>query len=362
MKKVLFIDRDGTILKEPEDEQIDSFEKLSFVPGVICNLAAIFSELDYELVMVTNQDGLGSPAFPEKTFWPAHNLMLNILSGEGIRFSEILIDRSLPGDNSPARKPGTSMVTHYIKGNYDLKNSYVIGDRLTDIQFAKNIGCKVIWLNSDSSDDAALSTTNWNSVYRFLKKQPRTAEVKRKTLETDICLNINIDGVGNYDIDTGLGFFDHMLSQTARHGGLDLSIKVAGDLNVDEHHTVEDVALAFGKAMTETLGSKKGIERYGFCLPMDDSLAQLSLDFSGRPWLVWDVNFQREKIGDVPTELFMHFFKSFCDAAGCNMNIKAEGFNEHHKAEAIFKAFGRAIKAAVKHDGSNQLPTTKGKL
>jgi len=362
MKKVLFIDRDGTILKEPEDEQVDSLEKLSFVPGVICGLYAICSELDFELVMVTNQDGLGTAVFPEETFWPAHNKMIDILENEGIRFSEVLIDRTFPVEKALTRKPETGSVTHYIKGSYDLLNSYVIGDRLTDIQFAKNIGCKAIWLNSGHSDDAVFTTQSWNSIYRFLKERPRTAILNRKTLETEIRLTLNIDGDGNFKIDTGLGFLDHMLSQAARHGSLDLDIKAEGDLNVDEHHTVEDVALTLGKAFADALGDKRGIERYGYCLPMDDSLAQLSLDFSGRPWLVWDVDFKREKIGDMPTELFVHFFKSFCDAAGCNLNIKAEGMNEHHKAEAIFKAFGKAIKAAVRCDGSKQLPTTKGIL
>jgi len=362
MKKVLFIDRDGTILREPKDEQVDSLDKLSFVPGVICSLSAICSELDFEMVMVTNQDGLGTGAFPEETFWPAHNKMIDILENEGIRFSEVLIDRTFPHEKASTRKPETGLVTRYIIGNYDLSNSYVIGDRLTDIQFAKNIGCNAIWLNSGNSDDAVLTAESWNSIYRFLKEKPRKAGVIRKTLETEISLSLNIDGDGTFKIDTGLGFFDHMLSQTARHGCLDLAIKAQGDLNVDEHHTVEDVALALGKAISDALGDKRGIERYGYCLPMDDSLAQLSLDFSGRSWLVWDVDFKREKIGDMPTELFMHFFKSFCDAAGCNLNIKAEGINEHHKAEAVFKAFGKAIKSAVRRDGSKQLPTTKGIL
>jgi imidazoleglycerol-phosphate dehydratase / histidinol-phosphatase len=362
MKKVLFIDRDGTIIREPEDEQVDSLEKLSFIPGVICSLSAICSELDFELVMVTNQDGLGTGTFPEETFWPSHKKMMETLEGEGIRFSEVLIDKTFSDENAPTRKPGTGMVLHYMKGDYDLKNSYVIGDRVTDIQFAKNIGCNAIWINNGKSEDAILATLNWNAVYRFLKEKPRKAFVKRKTLETDITLSINIDGDGDYKIDTGLGFFDHMLSQTARHGGFDLELKVAGDLNVDEHHTIEDVALALGRAISDALGNKRGIERYGYYLPMDDSLAQLFLDFSGRPWLVWNVEFRREKIGDLPTEMFMHFFKSFCDAAGCTLNIKAEGTNEHHKAEAIFKAFGKAVKAAVRRDGSKQLPTTKGVL
>jgi imidazoleglycerol-phosphate dehydratase / histidinol-phosphatase len=362
MKKVLFIDRDGTILKEPEDEQVDSLEKLSFIPGAISGLTSIAKELDYELVMVTNQDGLGTDSFPEESFWPAQNKMIDILKGEGITFSEILIDRTFPEENAPSRKPGTGLVRHYMAGAYDLTRSFVIGDRLTDVEFAKNIGCNAIWINSGDSDDAALTTKDWNSIYRFLKKQPRIAEVKRKTQETDICVMLNLDGEGKYDVSTGLGFFDHMLSQTARHGNLDLNIKAKGDLQIDEHHTIEDVALVMGEAMKKALGSKKGIERYGFYLPMDDSIAQLSLDFGGRPWLVWDVSFSREKIGDVPTELFMHFFKSFSDTAGCNLNIKANGINDHHKAEAIFKAFGKAIKAAVKMDGNYLLPSTKGKL
>lgn len=362
MKKVLFIDRDGTIIREPDDEQVDSLEKLSFVPGVICSLSAICSELDYDLVMVTNQDGLGTPAFPEETFWPVQNKMIEILENEGIRFSEILIDRTSPGENAPTRKPATGLVTHYLKGNYDLKNSYVIGDRLTDIKFAENIGCNAIGINGSKSENAVLTTTDWNAIYRFLKEKPRVAIVNRKTNETSITLSLNIDGEGLFKIDTGLGFFDHMLSQTARHGGLDMDLKAEGDLNVDEHHTIEDVALALGKAVAEALGDKRGIERYGFSLPMDDSLAHMAIDFSGRPWLVWDVEFKREKIGDMPTEMIMHFFKSFCDAAGSNLNIKAEGANEHHMAEAIFKAFGKVIKAAVRKDGSKQLPTTKGTI
>jgi len=288
--------------------------------------------------------------------------MIEILKGEGICFSEVLIDRSLSGENAPTRKPGTGLVTHYLKGGYDLKNSYVIGDRLTDVQFAKNIGCNAILFGGEVSAGTVLTTESWDEIYRFLKAKPRVAEIRRKTTETDIYIFLNIDGEGNYKSDTGIGFLDHMLSQTARHGGLDLVIKADGDLYIDEHHIVEDVALVFGRAISEALGSKKGIERYGFCLPMDDALAQVAIDFSGRPWLVWEATFNREKIGDMPTELLMHFFKSFCDTAGCNINIKAEGLNEHHKAEAIFKAFGKSIREAVKKNGSDSLPTTKGIL
>lgn len=362
MKKVLFIDRDGTVIKEPEDEQIDSLEKLEFVPGVIGALSAISSGLDFVLVMVTNQDGLGTESFPEESFWPAHNKMIEILKGEGVVFSEVLIDRSSAGENISTRKPGTGLVTHYLKGDFDLRNSFVIGDRLTDVQFAANIGCKAIRIGNEATTDAVLTTESWDEVYRFLKAKPRIAEIRRKTSETNVSVIINLDGEGNCKADTGIGFLDHMLSQTARHGGLDLVIKADGDLYVDEHHTVEDVALVFGKALSEALGSKRGIERYGFCLPMDDALAQVAIDFSGRPWLVWQVMFNREKIGDMPTELLRHFFKSFCDTAGCNLNIMAEGLNEHHKAEAIFKAFGKAIRGAVKKSGSDRLPTTKGIL
>ena len=362
MKKILFIDRDGTIIKEPEDEQVDTLEKLEFVPGAIGALSAICSGLDFDLVMVTNQDGLGTGAFPEESFWPAHNKMMDILKGEGVCFSEVLIDRSSASENAFTRKPGTGLVTHYLKGDFDLKNSFVIGDRLTDVQFAKNIGCNAILIGTVATADAILTTERWDEVYRFLKARPRVAEIRRKTSETDVYILLNIDGEGNYKADTGIGFLDHMLSQTARHGGLDLVVKANGDLYIDEHHTVEDVALVFGKAISEALGSRKGIERYGFCLPMDDSLEQVAIDFSGRPWLVWEATFNREKIGDMPTELLKHFFKSFCDTSGCNLNIKAEGLNEHHKAEAIFKAFGKAIRGAVRKNGSDKLPTTKGML
>jgi imidazoleglycerol-phosphate dehydratase / histidinol-phosphatase len=362
MKKVLFIDRDGTILTEPGDEQVDSFDKLDFIPGVIQNLAAISRELDFELVMVTNQDGLGSPTFPENNFWPWHNKMMQILSGEGIRFNDVLIDKTRPEDKAPTRKPGTGLLTHYLRGGYDLEKSFVIGDRLTDIQLAKNIGCKSIWINTGSSSDTVLTTTDWHLIYRFLKEQPRKTSFTRKTSETNISISLNLDGEGRSEICTGLGFFDHMLDQIARHSNIDLTINAKGDLHVDEHHTIEDVGIVFGEAVNEALGSKKGIERYGFLLPMDDSLAQVALDFGGRPWLLWDATFNREMIGDCPSEMLVHFFKSFTDSARCTLNIKAEGFNDHHKAEAIFKAFGRTMKAAVKRDGSSSLPSTKGTL
>jgi imidazoleglycerol-phosphate dehydratase/histidinol-phosphatase len=361
MKKVLFIDRDGTIIKEPEDEQIDSFEKLEFYPGAISNLARIAKELDYELVMVTNQDGLGTDSFPEDTFWPAHNLMVKTLEGEGIRFSEVLIDRSFPADNAPTRKPRTGLLTHYMKGNYDLKNSFVIGDRKTDVELAKNLGSKAIFI-SDEEADCALTTTSWDEIYSFLKKQPRLGSVHRKTSETDIQIDLNLDGSGISSIQTGLGFFDHMLEQLAKHGNMDLSVKVVGDLHIDEHHTIEDVALALGEAFDQAVGSRKGIQRYGFLLPMDDCLAQVAIDFGGRPWCVWEADFKREKIGEMPTEMFSHFFKSFSDKARCNLNIKAEGENEHHKIEAIFKAWARAIRMAVSQTSDGSMPSTKGVL
>ncbi len=367
MKRILFIDRDGTLIIEPPDRQIDSLEKLEFYPGVFTWLGRIAQEFDYELVMVTNQDGLGTSSFPEETFWPAHNKMLSTLSGEGISFSQILIDRSLPHENKPTRKPGTAMLTNYLSDNYDMKNSYVIGDRITDIQLASNLGCKSILLNQnpeelkDDKTSCSLITSEWKSVYNFLSQPNRVAVVNRTTKETDISITLNLDGSGKYDNQTGLGFFDHMLDQLARHGQMDLAVFVKGDLHIDEHHTVEDTALALGEAFSKALGDKRGIERYGFTLPMDDCLAQVALDFGGRPWLVWDSEFKREKIGEVPTELFFHFFKSFSDAARCNLNIKAGGVNEHHKIEAIFKAFAKAIRMAVKREG-NQLPSTKGIL
>jgi len=361
MKKVLFIDRDGTIIQEPEDEQIDSFQKLEFYPGAISNLSRIAKELDYELVMVTNQDGLGTDSFPEDTFLPVHNLMMKTLEGEGIRFSEVLIDRSFPADNAPTRKPRTGMLTHFIKGNYDLKSSFVIGDRKTDVELAQNLGAQAIFI-SNSISDCALTTTSWNEVYRFLKEQPRTGSVHRKTSETDIKIELNLDGSGKSEMETGLGFFDHMLEQLAKHGNMDLSVKVSGDLHIDEHHTIEDVALALGEAFDQALGSRKGIQRYGFLLPMDDCLAQVAIDFGGRPWCVWEADFKREMIGEMPTEMFSHFFRSFSDKARCNINIKAEGQNEHHKIEAIFKAWARAIRMAVSKTEDGSMPSTKGVL
>lgn len=363
MKKVLFIDRDGTLVIEPPiDLQLDSLEKLEFYPGVFQNLSRIAKELDYELVMVTNQDGLGTASFPEETFWPAQNKVLQAFKNEGIEFSDILIDRSFPQDNLPTRKPGTAMLTQYIKGNYDLAHSFVIGDRLTDVQLAKNLGCKAIYLSSEKNDDAVLSTTNWADIYTLLTTQPRKIKVIRATSETNIEIILNLDGSGKSSISTGLGFFDHMLEQIAKHGNVDLNIQVKGDLQIDEHHTIEDVAITLGDAFLKALGSKKAIERYGFLLPMDDCLAQVAIDFGGRPWLVWETTFIREKIGDMPTEMFMHFFKSFSDAAKCNLNIKAEGDNEHHKIESIFKAFAKTIKMAVTKTNNYSIPSTKGSL
>jgi imidazoleglycerol-phosphate dehydratase/histidinol-phosphatase len=363
MKKVLFIDRDGTLVIEPPvDYQLDSFEKLEFYPGVFQWLSRIAKELDYELVMVTNQDGLGTASFPEETFWPVQNMIIRAFKNEGVQFSEILIDRSLPHENLPTRKPGTAMLTHYVKGNYNLAESFVIGDRLTDVQLAKNLGCKAIYMGTDACDDAVFNTPNWADIYQLLKSEPRKAKVVRKTSETNIEIELNLDGSGKSEISTGLGFFDHMLEQISRHGNMELTIKVAGDLHIDEHHTIEDVAIALGEAFLKALASKKGIERYGFLLPMDDCLAQVAIDFGGRPWLVWDAKFGREKIGEMPTEMFMHFFKSFSDNAKCNLNIKAEGENEHHKIEAIFKAFAKAIRMAVSKTGNFSIPSTKGSL
>ncbi len=363
MKKVLFIDRDGTLVIEPPiDFQLDSLEKLEFYPGVFQSLSRIAQELDFNLVMVTNQDGLGTPSFPEEKFWSVQNKIIQAFKNEGIEFTEILINKSFPQENTPSRKPGTAMLTHYLKGNFDLTNSYVIGDRFTDIQLAKNINCKAIYMGKDKCDDAILSTTSWAEIYQMLKSEPRKSKVLRKTLETQIEIELNIDGSGRGSISTGLGFFDHMLEQIARHGNMDLNIKVNGDLRIDEHHTFEDVAIALGEAFLNALGSKKGIERYGFLLPMDDCLAQVAIDFGGRPWIVWDVEFKREKIGEISTEMFMHFFKSFSDNAKCNLNIKAEGNNEHHKIEAIFKAFAKAIKMAVSKTDNFSIPSTKGAL
>jgi len=363
MKKVLFIDRDGTLIIEPPvDFQVDSLEKLEFFPGVFSGLSKIAKELDYELVMVTNQDGLGTSSFPEESFWPAQNKMLATLKNEGIIFTDILIDKSFPSDNLPTRKPGIGMLSKYIYGNYDLPNSYVIGDRATDVELAQNLKCKSIYLGKDNSISADLMTTDWNEIYAYLKNVPRKSLVKRKTSETEIEIELNLDGTGKSKIETGLGFFDHMLEQIAKHGNLDLFVKVNGDLHIDEHHTVEDVALAFGTAFIEALDSKKGIERYGFLLPMDECLAQVAIDFGGRPWLVWEAEFKREKVGEMPTEMFKHFFKSFSDNSKCNLNIKAEGENEHHKIEAIFKAFAKAIKMAVGKTDNYSIPSTKGSL
>lgn len=363
MKKVLFIDRDGTLVIEPPiDLQLDSLEKLEFYPGVFQYLSRIAKELDYELVMVTNQDGLGTVSFPEETFWPAQNKVLQAFKNEGIEFSDILIDRSFPKDNLPTRKPGIAMLTQYIKGNYDLANSFVIGDRLTDVQLAKNLGCKAIYLSKEINEEAVLSTPDWAAIYTLLSTEPRKIKVSRTTSETNIEVILNLDGSGKSTISTGLGFFDHMLEQIAKHGNVDLNIQVKGDLQIDEHHTIEDVAITLGDAFIKALGSKKGIERYGFLLPMDDCLAQVAIDFGGRPWLVWETTFKREKIGDMPTEMFMHFFKSFSDAAKCNLNIKAEGENEHHKIESIFKAFAKTIKMAVTKTNNYSIPSTKGSL
>ncbi|MBL6449455.1 bifunctional histidinol-phosphatase/imidazoleglycerol-phosphate dehydratase HisB [Fulvivirga sp. 29W222] len=371
MKKVLFIDRDGTLIIEPEDEQIDSLEKLEYYPGVFTWLGKICQEFDYELVMVTNQDGLGTESFPEETFWPAHNRMMETLKNEGISFDEIIIDKTRPEDNQPTRKPGTALLNKYLSKSYDMCNSYVIGDRSSDIMLARNLECKGILINDGSLKEQLASvnlnsyceliTIHWRDIYELLSEQPRKATVKRTTKETDIDITVNLDGTGKSQIDTGIAFFDHMLDQIAKHGQTDLYIQVKGDLEVDEHHTIEDTAIALGEAMSKALGSKRGIERYGFYLPMDDALAQVAIDFGGRNWIVWEAEFKREMIGKMPTEMFYHFFKSFSDASKCNLNIKVEGNNEHHKIEAIFKAFAKAIKMAVKKEkGNNQLPSTKG--
>lgn len=373
MKKALFIDRDGTLIVEPSDEQIDTLEKLEYLPKVFRNLYFIRKNLNYELVMVSNQDGLGTVSYPEDTFWPAQNKMLKAFENEGVVFDDILIDRSFPHENLPSRKPGIGMMSKYLDGSYDLNQSIVIGDRLTDVQLAKNLGSKAILINDGSlikeleakglKESCLLITNDWDEIYACVAAPERTASVKRTTRETDILIQLNLDGTGQSDISTGLNFFDHMLEQIGRHSGCDLTIKVKGDLHVDEHHTVEDTAIVLGEAFGKAIGDKKGIERYGFYLPMDECLAAVALDFGGRPWLVWDATFKREKVGDVPTELFFHFFKSFSDAARCNLNIKVEGDNEHHKIEAIFKAFAKAIKMAVKRDIFNfELPSTKGKL
>lgn len=363
MKKVLFIDRDGTLIVEPPDEQIDSLEKLEFYPGVIVNLHKIAAELDYELVMVTNQDGLGTDSFPEADFWPAHEKMLTTLANEGIRFKEVLIDRSFPHENRPTRKPGTGLVGHYLNAAYDLANSYVIGDRATDLEFAQNLGAGGIFLSKEIHPGAVLCTPDWKVIYQFLKLPDRRAWVQRQTNETKIEIEVNLDGTGQATINTGLGFFDHMLTQVAKHSRCDLIIDVQGDLTVDEHHTIEDTALALGEAFRRAMGQKRGMERYGFVLPMDESRARVTLDFSGRSWLVWKAKFRRERIGEMPTEMFAHFFKSFCDTAQCTLHIKAKGKNEHHQIEAIFKAFGKTLRQALDRDPyRTEIPSSKGVL
>ncbi|NOX38297.1 MAG: bifunctional histidinol-phosphatase/imidazoleglycerol-phosphate dehydratase HisB [Calditrichaeota bacterium] len=363
MKRVLFIDRDGTIILEPEDEQVDDWSKLRFYPGAITALARIAAELEFELVMVTNQDGLGTESFPEETFWPIHNFVLDTLAGEGVRFREILIDRSFPEENRPTRKPGIEMLRHYLTGEFDLAHSYVIGDRETDVQLALNLGAQAIFLSDHSHPEAVLTTTDWHEIYRFLKGRDREVHLQRETQETRVRLTLQLDGQGNYRIQTGLGFLDHMLAQLVRHSGCDLVLNVQGDLEVDEHHTIEDTALALGEAFRLALGRKKGLSRYGFVLPMDEALARVALDFSGRSWLVWEVAFRRERIGDVPTEMFHHFFKSFCDTAGLNLHVQASGENDHHKIEAVFKAVGRAIRQAIQRNADVRgIPSTKGVL
>lgn len=378
MKKVLFIDRDGTLVLEPHDYQVDALDKVEFYPLVFQYLSKIVQELDYELVMVTNQDGLGTSSYPEDTFWPAHNAIMKAFRNEGIIFAEEVIDRTFPHENKPTRKPGTALLTHYMDGSVDLANSFVIGDRITDVQLAKNLGAKAIWIVTDPqlgadeiNNDArslqeviALNSIDWGEIYRFLKGRQRTGKVHRVTKETDVLVKLDLDGQGQYNNHTGLGFFDHMLDQLAKHSGANLEVRVQGDLHIDEHHTIEDTAIALGEAFRQAVGDKRGMERYGSCiLPMDDCLATAAIDFSGRPWLVWNAEYRREKVGQMPTEMFYHFFKSFSDTALCNLNIKAEGENEHHKIEATFKAVAKAIKMAVKRDvNSQELPSTKGVL
>jgi imidazoleglycerol-phosphate dehydratase/histidinol-phosphatase len=378
-KKVLFIDRDGTLINEVADEQIDSFHKLTFYPGALQYLPRIAKELDFELVMVTNQDGLGTVSHPDENFWPVQELVMKTFANEGAVFEAVYIDRTFPADNAPTRKPGTGMLTAYLDATlYDLAGSYVIGDRKNDVLLAKNLGAKAIWLNNHSSlgnkefteeenqaiqQTVALETTDWQNIYEFLKVGKREVEHRRTTKETDIYIKLNLDGTGEAKVSTGLHFFDHMLDQIARHGSVDLEVTAKGDLHIDEHHTIEDTGIALGEIFATALGDKRGIERYGFCLPMDDCLAQAAIDFGGRNWLMWEADFKREQVGDMPTEMFYHFFKSFSDAAKCNLNIKAEGINEHHKIEAIFKAFAKAIKMAVKRDAEKMvLPSTKGVL
>ncbi|MBB2151461.1 bifunctional histidinol-phosphatase/imidazoleglycerol-phosphate dehydratase HisB [Pedobacter gandavensis] len=377
MKKVLFIDRDGTLINEPPDEQIDSFEKLEFYPRALYYLSKIAKELDYELVMVTNQDGLGTEAHPEANFWPVHNFVMNTFANEGVVFNEVIIDKTFAHENAPTRKPNIGLLQHFLTSDYDLENSFVIGDRINDIILAKNLGAKAIWLCNNLQLGAnekldkiealneyiALKTQNWEDIYTMLKAGSRSIHQERNTNETKISIDIDLDGTGKAEISTGLNFFDHMLDQISRHGSIDLKIKTDGDLHIDEHHTIEDTGIALGEAFAKAIGNKLGLERYGFCLPMDDCLAQAAIDFGGRSWIVWDAEFKREKVGDMPTEMFYHFFKSFSDAAKCNLNIKAEGENEHHKIEAIFKAFAKAIKMAIKRDAEKLvLPSTKGVL
>ncbi|HVM89288.1 MAG TPA: bifunctional histidinol-phosphatase/imidazoleglycerol-phosphate dehydratase HisB [Puia sp.] len=379
MKRILFIDRDGTLIKEaPPTYQIDSFEKLEFYPNVFEFMSRIASEFDYELVMVTNQDGLGSTSFPEDSFWPVQNFVMQALQNEGIHFSAVHIDKTYPADNAPTRKPGIGMLLQYLNNSqYDIPNSFVIGDRITDVQLAKNLGCKAFWLNNDPDlggkeisnsvqelqETIITETTEWGSIYEFLKLGLRHVVHERNTNETKIAIDLNIDGNGQADIKTGIGFFDHMLEQIARHGKIDLKISVKGDLHIDEHHTIEDTGIALGEAFSKALADKRGMERYGFALPMDEADAKVLIDFGGRNWIVWNTVFKREKVGDMPTEMFFHFFKSFSDAAKCNLNIECKGENEHHKIEAIFKAFAKAIRMAVKRDPlSNYLPSTKGVL
>ena len=377
MKKLLFIDRDGTLVLEPEDYQVDSFQKLKFYPQVFTYLSKIAKELDYELVMVTNQDGLGTASHPEENFWPIQNFIIETFESENVKFEDIFIDKTFAKDNAPTRKPNTGLLTKYFdKDTYDLENSFVIGDRITDVKLAKNLNSKAIFINNDETlgaeeilenDDLenviALKTTSWKEIYEFLKLENRTSEIIRNTNETKIHIKLNLDGTGKSNIDTGIAFFDHMLDQIAKHGQMDLEIKVDGDLKVDEHHTIEDTGIALGEAFYQALGNKLGIERYAFVLPMDDCLAQVALDFGGRNWIVWDAEFKREMIGKMPTEMFFHFFKSFSDSAKANLNIKAEGENEHHKIESIFKAFAKCLKSAVKRDSEKMiLPSTKGML
>ena len=369
-KRVLFIDRDGTIVVEPSDEQLDSFDKLEFVPGVFRSLTFLRQHTDFEFVMASNQDGLGTSSYPEADFYPTQNFILNTLKGEGVEFDDILIDRHFPQDNAPTRKPGTGMFGKYMTDEYDLAGSYVIGDRATDVELARNLGCRAILLQDSAdglSDDlksvCAFASRDWWKIAEFVFAGERRASAHRATKETDILVELNIDGSGKCDISTGLGFFDHMLEQIGRHGGIDLTVKVKGDLYVDEHHTIEDTGIVLGECIRKALGDKRGIERYGYALPMDDCMAQVVLDFGGRSWLVWNAEFKREKVGDMPTEMFLHFFKSLSDAAAMNLNIQAQGDNEHHKIEAIFKAFARALKQAVRRDIWNYtLPSSKGVL